>query len=99
MGATEPAMRTENGTKRELCGSCIYAADCAARSRSDGPVICCDRYLGPGSAGKGEPAAPRTQAVPNAKRQAEGLCGTCADRDKCKRRYVEGGVFRCADYR
>jgi hypothetical protein len=38
-------------------------------------------------------------AVSNARRQAAGLCGTCADRDKCKRRYIEGGVFRCADYR
>jgi len=86
-------------TRRELCDGCVYAADCAARSRSDGPVICCDRYLGPKGEGSGAPAAPRAQAFSIAKRQANGLCGTCADRDKCKRRYVEGGVFRCADYR
>jgi len=85
--------------KRELCGSCVYAADCAARSRSDVPVLCCDRYLALGGGGDGAPATPRPQASANATTQAAGLCGTCADREKCKRRYVEGGVWRCADYR
>jgi hypothetical protein len=85
--------------KRELCGSCVYAADCAARSRSDVPVLCCDRYLALGGKGDDAPAPHRPQLVSSAKTQASGLCGTCADRDRCKRRYVEGGVWRCADYR
>jgi hypothetical protein len=92
-------MGTAQHPKRELCGSCVYAADCAARSRNDGPVVCCDRYLALGGKGDDAPSAPRPQAVSNTKTQAAGLCGTCADRDKCKRRYVEGGVWRCADYR
>lgn len=92
-------MSTALRPKGELCGSCVYAADCALRKRSEGPVLCCDSYLGPGSESRGAPPAPEAMAVSNARRQAAGLCGTCADRDKCKRRYVEGGVFRCADYR
>jgi hypothetical protein len=92
-------MSTALRPKGELCGSCVYAADCALRKRSEGPVLCCDSYLGPGAESRGAPPAPEAMAVSNARRQAAGLCGTCADRDKCKRRYVEGGVFRCADYR
>lgn len=29
----------------------------------------------------------------------EGLCATCIAREQCERRHVEGGVWRCADYR
>jgi hypothetical protein len=92
-------MRETGRALRELCGSCDFAASCAVRTRTDGPVLCCDRYRGPDADGDRAPAPPSAGITPNAKRQAEGLCGTCADRERCTRRHVESGVFRCADYR
>jgi hypothetical protein len=31
--------------------------------------------------------------------KSSGICGTCSKREGCEKRKVEGGVWRCADYR
>jgi ribosomal protein RSM22 (predicted rRNA methylase) len=87
----------------DICADCVYAADCPIRRRNPGRVQWCalKRKLRDAPEPKlrreerpGSRSAGRSFNV-----REEGLCATCAQREQCSRRHVEGGVWRCRDYR
>ena len=68
---------------RELCDGCMDLANCETRELLPRPILECEAFR-------------KADATIDRK---EGLCSTCELRESCERRLVEGGVWRCAEYR
>jgi hypothetical protein len=77
--------------RRELCYYCEFHGDCPVREGLQRPIRSCEWF---------RPDSRRSGAYPDVRTlEPGGLCATCSRRDSCTICQIEGGVWRCEDYR
>ena len=90
---------------RGLCPSCVYAAECVLREDSSVPTFECDEFCDDESPPwwhKNEKSSVPASARDEPREHPAGgvgLCASCEWRATCVLSNLEGGVWRCEEYR
>lgn len=88
---------TVEGRYLGLCSTCGYSDGCTLRNTPEWPVLFCEEFDSsiPGMTSD----YPVTfQSMANAPDGYIGLCMNCDNRDECRFRKPEGGIWNCEEY-